>query len=438
MKQQKFGFAFGALTTLFFIWGFITVVVDAFIPRLKEVFELSYAEAGLVQVAWFLAYLIISIPGGLWVARMGYQRGIIGGLLIAAAGCALFYPAAEFRLFPLFLLALFVLASGITILQVAANPYVAVLGNEDKAASRLNLAQAFNSLGTTIAPIFSVTYLLSDSISNTDDIAAMDSAARNSYYISEAGAVQSPFIYIALALGFIALAFGKIKLPKLLGHSSAEGLRSAWKLKKVKAGVLGIFLYVGAEVAIGSYLINYFLSMNLDEVILNSPNLRGIAEFITVTFSGMDIANLDGKAIVGAFVIFYWGGAMLGRFVGFYLTRVFSPSRVLSVFGILAIALLMNTMASDGLIAMWAVLGVGFFNSIMFPTLFTNTLEGLEDLKPQISGLLCTAIFGGAIIPPLFGILIDEYGFKLAFILPMICYLYISILAFKQSKLEKA
>jgi FHS family L-fucose permease-like MFS transporter len=382
--------------------------------------------------------LLISIPGGLWVARMGYQRGIIGGLLLAASGCALFYPAAEFRLFPLFLLALFVLASGITILQVAANPYVAVLGPEDKAASRLNLAQAFNSLGTTIAPIFSATYLLSDSILNTEDIAAMDAAARNTYYISEASAVQSPFLYIAMTLALIALAFGKIKLPKLLGHSSTKGLKEAWRLRKVKTGVAAIFLYVGAEVAIGSYLISYFLYMNLDDLILNSPGLKSIAQFVVETFSGSEIANLDGKAIVGAFVIFYWGGAMLGRFVGFYLTRVFRPYRVLTIFGFLAISCLAITMSSAGLLAMWTVLAVGFFNSIMFPTIFTNTLDSLEDLKPQISGLLCTAIFGGAIIPPLFGAIIDGFGFKVAFVLPIICYLYISIVALRKENLDKA
>lgn len=432
LKQQKFGFAFGALTTLFFIWGFITVLVDAFIPRLKEVFELSYAEAGLVQVAWFLAYLLVSIPGGVLVSRLGYKKGIIGGLLIAGLGCALFYPAAHFRLFPLFLLALFVLAGGITILQVAANPFVAVLGSEDKAASRLNLSQAFNSLGTTIAPILSATYLLSDSIQTSDQIAEMSPEIKATYYASEASAVQGPFLWLASALVVVALGFAIIKLPKILDHVATDGMKKALQNKGLKLGVIGIFVYVGAEVAIGSYLTNYFMSMNLDSMILSSPEMRSIAHSIANTFKGTDIATMDGKGVVGLFVIFYWGGAMIGRFVGSYLTRIMNPSRVLAIFGSIAIGLLLITMMSSGYVAMFSALAIGLFNSIMFPTIFTNTLEGMGDLKPQASGLLCTAIFGGAVIPPLFGLMIDGIGFKMAFMLPVLCYAYIIYLALYQ------
>lgn len=432
--STKTKFAFGALTALFFIWGFITVVVDAFIPRLKEVFELSYGEAGLVQVAWFLAYLLISIPGGILVSRIGYKKGLMSGLIISGIGCWLFYPAAGYRFFPVFLLALFVLASGITILQVAANPFVSVLGPEEKAASRLNLSQAFNSLGTTIAPIFSASFLLSDSILNSDQIQSLGGAARDTYYATEAAAVQSPFIAIGVVLMIIAIIFGFIKLPRILDDNPKSSFKIALQHKNLRLGIIGIFVYVGAEVAIGSYLTNYFLSMNLQETILASPALSELASGITSLFSVANFADLDEKAVVGTFVVFYWGGAMLGRFAGSYLTRAVKPAKVLRVFALLAISLLIITMSTSGLTAMWCALGVGFFNSIMFPTIFTMSLDGLGDSKPQGSGLLCTAIFGGAVIPPLFGLCTDYFGFNIAFILPLLCYTYIFYFSIKALK----
>ena len=418
-------FAFLSLTFLFFIWGFITVVVDAFIPRLKEVFELSYGEAGLVQVAWFLAYLLVSIPGGILVSKIGYKNGIISGLILAGLGCWLFYPAAHMRYFPLFLLALFILASGITILQVAANPFVSVLGPENKAASRLNLSQAFNSLGTTIAPIFSATFLLSDSIKSSVDISTLTESAKNVYFTAEAAAVQNPFLFLGATLVVIALIFKFIHLPKILDGHHGSSFKEALKHRNLRLGIVGIFVYVGAEVAIGSFLINYFLSMNMQAEILNSPVLSKLADIITTLFSGLNFDNLDEKAIVGAFVIFYWGGAMVGRFIGSYLTIIFPSARVLQSFTLLAILLLIFSMTNTGLIAMWCTLGVGFFNSIMFPTIFTMSLQGLGDSKPHGSGLLCTAIFGGAIIPPLFGVAIDNFGFNLAFTIPILCYAFI-------------
>lgn len=432
--NTKTKFSFGALTALFFIWGFITVVVDAFIPRLKEVFELSYGEAGLVQVAWFLAYLIVSIPGGMLVSRIGYKKGIVSGLIISGIGCWLFYPAAGFRFFPVFLLALFVLASGITILQVAANPFVSVLGSEEKAASRLNLSQAFNSLGTTLAPIFSASFLLSDSIMNSKQIQSLGQATRDTYYASESAAVQNPFLAIGAVLIVIAAIFGFIKLPRILDDNPKSSFRIALRHPNLRLGIIAIFVYVGAEVAIGSYLTNYFLSMNMQDVILASPGLSQLAAGITSLFSGANFASLDEKAIVGTFVVFYWGSAMIGRFAGSYLTRAVKPAKVLRVFAFLAIALLLVTISTKGLTAMWCALGVGFFNSIMFPTIFTMSLEGLGDSKPQGSGLLCTAIFGGAIIPPLFGLCTDYFGFNAAFLLPIACYAFIFYFSIKALK----
>lgn len=423
--DRKFRFAFISLTSLFFIWGFITVVVDAFIPRLKEVFELSYGQAGLVQVAWFLAYLVLSIPGGIILSRIGYKKGIITGLFIAGLGCILFYPAAAFREFSLFLLALFVLAGGLTFLQVSANPFVSVLGDEDGAASRLNLSQAFNSLGTTLAPIFSATFLLSDNILTSGDIDALTEIEKQSYFSAEASAVQLPFIVIGAILIGLALLFLFLKLPRILDDYGKSSFADALKHRNLKLGIIAIFLYVGAEVAIGSYLTNYFLVLDIQDIVRESAILKSISSAISSTFSGREFANLDDKAVVGGFLIFYWGGAMIGRFIGSYLTNVLPSKIVLRTFASLAIIMLMITMFSSGLPAMISALSVGLFNSIMFPTIFTMSIKGLGDSKPQASGLLCTAIFGGAIIPPLFGTIVDWAGFNTAFLLPVFCYVFI-------------
>ncbi|WP_106794826.1 sugar MFS transporter [Aquimarina sp. Aq78] len=413
--------AFIFLTSLFFLWGFITVLVDSLIPRLREVFTLNYFQAGLVQFAFFGAYFLLSIPSGFILSKIGYKKGIILGLLTLATGCLLFYPAASYREFSIFMLAYFVVASGITILQVAANPYVAVLGSEEGASSRLNLSQAFNSLGTTIAPAIGAMFILSDKVKNPQEIAALNTLDKENYYISEAAAVQSPFIGIAIFVAILAFAFIFIKLPKLIKDSPKGGYVKVLQNKSLVMGAIGIFVYVGAEVAIGSYLINYFLDMNLATLIKESTFMRSISEGIL----GADSQILDNKAIVGAFVTFYWSGAMIGRFIGAHLTKIIKPAKVLSFFAIGATILILISISTSGFIAMWSILAVGLFNSIMFPTIFSLSIEGLEDLKPQASGVLCTMIVGGAIIPPLFGLLSDQTGFKTAFILVLICYIYI-------------
>ena len=430
--KKSFRAAFITVTVLFFLWGFITVLVDSLVPRLKDVFELSYFQAGLVQFAFFIAYFIISLPAGALLSRIGYQKGIIVGLVTMAVGCILFYPAASERVFWIFLVAYFTLAGGIAVLQVAANPYVSVLGSEDKASSRLNLSQAFNSLGTAIAPLIGASFLLSDTIKSSDEILVLTDIDRSSYYISEASAVQTPFLYIAGFIGLLALMFVFIKLPKILEKSPEGGYGKLLKNKIVMMGAFGIFVYVGAEVAIGSYLVNYFTSMNLSEVIMQNDTMRRIAESLLNT----DLNSIDPKAIVGAFVVFYWSGAMVGRFIGAYLTRIIAPTKVLSVFALLAVLMLLVSMNTTGLVAMWSILAVGLFNSIMFPTIFALTIDGLGDLKPQASGLLVMAIVGGAIIPPAYGFLTDNIGFKLALLLVVACYGY--ILFFGVYKRKKA
>jgi FHS family L-fucose permease-like MFS transporter len=423
-KNKSYKSAFIFLTTLFFLWGFITVLVDSLVPRLKDVFEMSYAKTVLVQFAFFLAFFVFSLPAGFILSKIGYKKGIVLGLLTMALGCLLFYPAASYRAFPVFLIGYFTLAGGITILQVAANPYVALLGSEDGASSRLNLSQAFNSLGTTIAPVVGALFLLSDSVKSSEEISLLNEIEKTDYYIAEAATVQTPFLLIAFSIAVLAFIFAFIKLPQVMQESPKGGYITLLKNKVLLMGALGIFVYVGAEVAIGSFLVNYFSDMNLALIVAESETMMNIANTIASTFN-KTFTNSDPKSLLGIFVIFYWGGAMIGRFVGAYLTRIMAPGKVLSIFALLAISMILISINSTGLLSMWSILAVGLFNSIMFPTIFTLSLEGLGDLKAQASGLLCMAIVGGAIIPFAFGSLIDSFGFKTAFILTILCYGYI-------------
>jgi len=420
-KNKSYRTAFIFLTSLFFLWGFITVLVDSLIPRIRELFTLTYFQAGLVQFAFFGAYFLLSIPAGFMLSKIGYKKGIVLGLVTMAVGCLLFYPAASYREFNIFMLAYFTLAGGMTILQVAANPYVAVLGSEEGASSRLNLSQAFNSLGTAIAPAIGAMLILSDKVKSTEEIDALSESTKEIYLASEAAAVQSPFLGIAGFIVVLALIFLFVKLPKLLQKAPKGGYGTLLRNRSLMMGAIGIFVYVGAEVAIGSYLVNYFDKMGLADAIKNSDVMRSISE----TVLGTSITDISNLAIVGAFVTFYWSGAMIGRFVGAYLTKILKPSKVLSAFAIGALLMVIISMSTTGFVAMWSILAVGLFNSIMFPTIFTLAIDGLDELKPQASGILCTMIVGGAIIPPLYGKLTDNFGFKSAFILVLLCYGYI-------------
>ncbi len=422
MNQKKsYRTAFIFLTVLFFLWGFITVLVDSLIPRLKEVFTLTYFQAGMVQFAFFGAYFLLSIPAGYILSRIGYKKGIILGLITMAAGCLLFYPAASYRVFGIFMFGYFTLAAGITILQVAANPYVTILGPAKTASSRLNLSQAFNSLGTSIAPALGALFILQDKVMNSSEIGAMSELDRQSYYVAEASAVQTPFIAIAVFIAVIALVFVFVKLPKIGDTAASNDYRKVLKNNNLILGAIAIFCYVGAEVSLGSYMVNYFLSLDLAHIVRDTPFMNTIAAWIL----SKDISISEDMAVVGVFVTFYWMGAMIGRFIGSYLTTILNPAKVLTIFALGAICLILLSGASIGLVAMWTLIGVGLFNSIMFPTIFSLALDGLGDDKPQGSGILCTMIVGGAIIPPAFGFLTDEFSFLVAFVLVIFCYSYI-------------
>ncbi len=385
------------VTMLFFMWGFLTCLNDILIPHLKGVFDLNYTQIMLVQFTFFGAYFIMSIPSGSIIAKLGYQKGIVVGLLTSGVGALLFYPAASAISYPLFLTALFVLASGITLLQVAANPYVAVLGRPETASSRLNLTQAFNSLGTTIAPYFGGVLILSS-------VAGLTAQ-------QEAEMVQLPYVGLAVALVVLAVVIWKAKLPVIAAvedhHAKAGKLTDALKYKHLVLGAVGIFVYVGAEVSIGSFLVNF----------LGQPEIAGLPE-----------------ATAAGFVSYYWGGAMIGRFVGSALLQKVNAGRLLGIFALIASALVMVTVFTTGQFAMWTVLSVGLFNSIMFPTIFTLGIDGLGKLTSQGSSILIMAIVGGAIIPVVQGMLADSFGIQLAFILPAICYLYIVYYGFIGSK----
>jgi FHS family L-fucose permease-like MFS transporter len=396
------------LTTLFFMWGFLTCLNDIIIPHLKGVFELNYAQAMMIQFAFFTAYFVVSLPSGAIVKKVGYKTGIIIGLLVAACGCLLFYPAAGARSYAMFLGALFVLASGITLLQVAANPFVAVLGKPETASSRLTLTQAFNSLGTTIAPAIGSFLILSTAVKSKIELAAMSPAAADAYRLAEAASVQKPYLGLTGALVLLAVAIAAFKLPKIDGAGVEGGdavvtndsaHKSAWSYRHLVLGAVAIFVYVGGEVAIGSFLVNYF----------KEPAIGGLTEAAG--------ANL---------VSFYWGGAMVGRFIGTFTLRMFKPGKVLALHAVGVCVLIALTMAASGPLAMYAVLAVGLFNSIMFPTIFTLAIDGLGKHTGQGSGILCMAIVGGALIPVLQGVVADAIGIHHCFIVALLCYVYIA------------
>jgi FHS family L-fucose permease-like MFS transporter len=400
------------VTILFFMWGLLTSLNDVLIPHLKAIYTLTYVQAMLVQFCFFGAYFIVSVPAGALIRRVGYQSGAVIGLLIAAAGCALFYPASNSG-YGLFLFAFFVLASGITILQVAANPYVTVLGPAGTASSRLTLTQAFNSLGTTIAPHVGGILILSGAAIGADKLAAMNATELAAYRAHEASSVQGPYLALAVALAVLAVLFALARLPKI-SHgeettAAASGKASALAYRHLVLGTIAIFLYVGGEVSIGSFLVNF----------LGEQHIAGLA-----------------PAVAASYVSVYWGGALVGRFIGFAVMRYVSPGKSLAFNALAVIALVLVAIFGKGSLAMWAVLSVGLFNSIMFPTIFSLALHGLGRHTGQGSGILCMAIVGGAIVPFIQGAVADSLGVQTSFFVPAACYAFILYFGLKYAKLH--
>ncbi len=406
--------AMSVATALFFMVGFLTCLNDVIIPHLKSIFALTYAEAILVQVAFFTSYFVFSYPGGALVDKFGYKKTMVVGLIIMALGALGFVPAASYALFPVFLTALIVLAAGMTVVQVAINPYVTVIGPPRTASSRLNLAQAFNSVGTFIAPFFGAVLILRNAIAPIPQakLVSMTDFARQAYREAQASTVRLPYIGIALMLVLLAGALALIKLKPQAGQTDltqdfrpgafAEALNkpdTIWNHPWLLAGALGIFTYVGAEVSIGSFLVNY---MGLPQ-----------------------IANLS-DSVAAKFLMVYWGGAMVGRFVGSAVLQRIKTGPVLGSAAIAACALTVLSVLSQGHLAMGALLAVGFCNSIMFPSIFTLGIQDLGPLTSKGSSLMIAAILGGAIIPYATGKLADHIGLHPAFIIPAVCYIYIA------------
>ncbi len=389
---------------LFFIWGFSTVLLDSLIPKLKALFSLSYAEVMLSQFCFFVAYFVFSIPAASLLGQVGYMRSIVIGLVVMALGCLGFVPAALLGTFGGILVALFVMASGITLLQVAANPLVAVLGPAKSSSSRLTLAQAFNSLGTAIGPIVGAQLILGTTSGVAPDPATAAPSAVAAFRRAEIHLVEMPFLGIAGVIFVLAITFWLLR--RAPGIPGAERLQyhpavlaRLLQRPRLTIGVAAIFVYVGAEVTIGSLMTNYLMQ----------PSRLGLS-----------------AAWAGRYVGLYWTGAMLGRFIGSYILRVWSPGIVLAAFALGAATLVAVSAGSEGMVSATTIIAVGLFNSIMFPTIFTMAIAGLHQDTPQGSGLLCMAIVGGAVIPWISGLVADHNGLASALLVPVCCYLFIA------------
>jgi MFS transporter, FHS family, L-fucose permease len=436
-QSNTYRIAFVSLTFLFFMWGFMTVLNDILIPYLKNAFELTHTKAMLIQFAFFmsyfvgsLVYFIISVLHGDPIIKIGYKKGIIIGLIISGVGALLFYPAAQFQLYGFFLSALFVMGLGFTLLQIAANPYVAILGPSKSASSRLNLAQGFNSLGTTIAPVlggYLIFTFFKDSVGSD--------------------AVKIPYLVFATIFFLMALAILKTPLPRITNPNEVAPGFGALKYPQLVFGMIAIFMYVGGEVSIGSMLISY----------ITLPEIGGFNE-----------------TDASVFVSIYWGGQMIGRFlgaislsdtnkwikltlmpsisilaffvlgfttsfasaaiyviflainlIGFFIGKSL-PNRTLYIFAFINIVFLIVALSTTGSIALWTIIGIGLFNSIMWSNIFTLSISGLGKYTSQGSSLLVMMILGGAILPLIMGLIADNYGVHVSFIVPVISYIYIA------------
>jgi len=488
--EQSYGAPLATVTTLFFMWGFLTCLNDILVPHLKSIFDLSYAQVMLIQFAFFGAYFIFSIPSAKIIDWIGYQRSMVVGLLTMGLGAFLFVPAASVPSYPLFLGALIVLAAGITCLQVAANPYVTVLGKPETASSRLNLTQAFNSLGTFLAPFFGGLLILTTATMSITEIRALAPDALQAYRVSEAATVKMPYVGLGIALVLLAIAIGSFKLPKIehAQHKVGEKVDdSIWNHPNLIFGAIAIFVYVGGEVSIGSFLVNYF----------GQPEIGGLTEkvaagFVALYWGGAMVGRFFGSALLSGAKAVYMGLASVGGVLAFLLSTwvahtwadnlaapaghfslvavlwalvsilvtarplfalvavvaailaiftalsgghlVAPTGALLGICAVCAAALVAISMLTTGHFAMYSIILVGFFNSIMFPSIFTLGVAELGPLTGDGSGVMIMAIVGGAIIPVAQGWIADHIGIHHAFFLPVICYLYILFFALSGSK----
>lgn len=384
--KQNYLPALLSLAVLYFMMGFITCLNDTLVPYFKKGFALNYSDSSLVQFYFFLTYGIASIPAGKLVEKIGYKKGMVTGFMVAACGALLFFPASLYHQYALFLAALFILAIGIVLLQVAANPYITVLGPAETASSRLTLIQGVGSIGTTVAPLFGAHFILS----------------RINESSASSEAVRTPYLGIGIVLVLIALVLSRLSLPIIATDRSSEEAQSSenksiFSFRNLNLGIVALFMYVGAEVSIGTFLTNYVAdTLQIDEHLANN------------------------------YVAYYWGGMLVGRLLGAVVLKSVKPAVVLAVSAILALVLVSTSICTSSSIAVWTMVAVGVCNSIMFAVIFSLSVNGLGSYTTQASGLLSTAIAGGAVVSYGQGLLKDSYPWSVAFIIPVICYLYIA------------
>jgi FHS family L-fucose permease-like MFS transporter len=407
-SSPSYGSALTLLASLFFMWGFATVLNNTLLPHLRAVFDLSYTQTTLIESVWFIAYFVASIPSAKLIERIGYKRSMVVGLGVMAAGALMMLPASAVPSYVLVLIALFVIACGITLLQVAANPYVAVVGSPRTASSRLNLVQAFNSMGTTLAPLFGGWLILSRSVSGN---AAAGATLTHAQRLADAHSVQLPYLLIAGVLAVLAVVIALYKLPDFAPAArraavADRGRHSLWRHRNLVFGIPAIFIYLIAEIGCANLFINF----------ISQPKIGDLTH-----------------AQAANYLFLLWGGMMVGRFIGSVAMRRIPPERVLAAASVLAFAVMLLTAFGSGQVAMWALISVGLFHSIMFPTIFTLGIRGLGPLTEEGSGLLIMAIAGGALVIAQ-GWLADRFGLQLSFLLPAACELYVLFYALWGSK----
>ncbi len=391
--------ALALLATLFFMWGFITVINNTLLPHLRAVFDLSYTQTTLIESAWFIAYFVASLPSAKLIEKIGYKRAMVTGLVIMALGALLMIPAARIPSYGVVLTALFIVASGITLLQVAANPYVAVIGPPQSAPARLNLVQGFNSLGTTLAPLFGGWLILSRSASGSGQA---DQVLTPAQRLADAQSVQAPYLIVAVTLLVLAAVIARFRLPELGASTrrlaaTERRSHSLWRHRNLVLGVPAIFIYLIAEIGVSNLFINF----------VSDPKIGGLTH-----------------AESSRYLFLLWGGMMVGRFVGSQLMRKIAADKLLALASLAAFAVMLITVFASGPLAMWSLISVGLFHSIMFPTIFTLGIRGLGPLTEEGSGLLVMAIAGGALVV-VQGQIADAYGLQLSFLVTAVCELYV-------------
>ncbi|WP_276496653.1 L-fucose:H+ symporter permease [Pontibacter litorisediminis] len=410
-QKNRYFLPFILITSLFFLWGFAHNLNPILIPHLKKACQLTDVQSAFIDSAFFIAYFLMALPAGYFMKRFGYKSGIVLGLVLFAVGAFLFYPAAELRMFGFFLGALFVIASGLTFLETAANPYVTVLGSAETATQRLNFSQSFNGLAATLAPLMGGIFILSGTSYTDEELAAMPASQVTACLDLEASSVQVPYLVIGLVVLAVALVLWRVPLPEIKEEeevAATDNGESILKKRNLMLGVLTQFFYVGAQVCIASFFIRF------------SGSAAGVGE--------------KTAAMLLAVALF---GFMIGRFVGTFLMRFILPARLLAIYAVLCFLLTVVAVAASGYVSIYALMGVEFFMSIMFPTIFSLSIQGLGAKTKQASSLLIMSIVGGAILPVIMGGVSDSYNIRVAYLVPAVCFLFVLYFAFRNMAVKQ-